>query len=93
MGWSSLTALSEESRARRNERVAQKRKHNLTITQRNDTKLLYKGELQREEVRGGGENGWESRAERGDPFLGVSFASLLHFVFFFSSISLPLRCI
>lgn len=80
-----------DSRRVRNERVAQKGKYKLTISQTNDTKLLYKDELQREKKgkkKRGRENGWESRSERGDPFLGnicgrPSFSFLRVFLFLF----------
>jgi hypothetical protein len=42
------------------------------MTETNDTKLLYKNGVAKEEKRKkrkrGEENGWESRSERGDPF-------------------------
>lgn len=75
LSYRSDLANTEGSRRGRNERVAQKGvEYNLTITQTNDTELLYKEELQREKKKEkrkrGRENGWESRSERGDPFLG-----------------------
>jgi hypothetical protein len=84
VGWSSLTALSEE--IERGETSVSRKRHNLTITQRNDTKLLYKGELQREEEEGGRK--WLGSPEQSGEILFWEIDCALFFFsfFFFSTI-------